>query len=91
MEKIREQMIFYGRVQGVGFRYKANHIARHFGVTGWVRNEYDGSVSVEFQGTQAEVDMVVQRLVQDWHIEIDRIDRKKIPVEEQEKGFTIRG
>ena len=47
MEKIREHVVFIGRVQGVGFRYKATHLARHFGLTGWARNEYDGTVSCE--------------------------------------------
>lgn len=38
----RRQIRFYGRVQGVGFRYHAKHAAAALGLTGWVRNEYDG-------------------------------------------------
>ena len=44
-EKQREHIRFTGYVQGVGFRYRLSHLAQYYGVTGWVRNEYDGSVS----------------------------------------------
>ena len=90
MEKIREHIIFSGRVQGVGFRYKTIHLARHFGLTGWVRNECDGTVTGEFQGLEAEIDMVIQHLVQDTYIRIDQIDRKRISIYEEERGFSVR-
>ena len=37
-------------MQGVGFRYRARQAADMVGCTGWVRNEWDGSVSMELQG-----------------------------------------
>ena len=49
---IRKHIRFWGRVQGVGFRYRAYHAANAVGATGWVRNEYDGSVTMEIQGTE---------------------------------------
>lgn len=90
MGKIREHITFAGRVQGVGFRYKATHLARHFGLTGWVRNEYDGTVIGEFQGLPVQIDMVIQHLVQDTYICIDRMERKKISLETEERGFSVR-
>jgi acylphosphatase len=42
-----------GRVQGVGFRNAATREARHLGLKGWVRNESDGSVRMQIQGSQA--------------------------------------
>ena len=44
-----------GRVQGVGFRYFVLRQARQFAVTGFVRNEPDGSVAVEAQGGAEDV------------------------------------
>lgn len=52
MHKIRVSICFYGRVQGVGFRYKLRYLAEKYSVTGWARNEYDGSVSTELQGLE---------------------------------------
>ena len=43
----RRHISFYGWVQGVGFRYRARHAAELYGCTGWVRNEWDGSVTME--------------------------------------------
>lgn len=36
--KIRKHIVFYGRVQGVGFRYYAVNKANQLGLTGWVKN-----------------------------------------------------
>ncbi|MEO6510307.1 MAG: acylphosphatase [Nocardioides sp.] len=49
-----------GRVQGVAFRWDAQHEAERIGVTGWVRNEPDGSVLAHVEGEPDRVnDMVV--------------------------------
>ena len=89
--KVREQIVFTGRVQGVGFRYKMTSIANAFRVTGWVRNEYDGSVLAELQGRPEEIDQIIWRLQQDRYIVIDDISRKKIPLEDDERDFRVRG
>ncbi len=39
-----------GRVQGVGFRYSAQREAIRLGLTGWVRNDPDGTVSLYCEG-----------------------------------------
>lgn len=53
-----------GRVQGVGFRYSTQQQARRLGVTGWVRNERDGSVTVVAEGPKAAVDSMIEWLHQ---------------------------
>lgn len=87
---IRKQYRFYGRVQGVGFRYVARHAAAYLGVTGWVRNEYDGSVSMEAQGTAADLRQLLAMIRDGRYIEIDEIEEKDLPVEKEERGFAVR-
>ena len=87
--KIREAITFTGRVQGVGFRYKMYYVSRQYGVTGWVRNEYDGSVSAQAQGTEEQIDRVIQALSNDRYIEIDHAWRSRIPLDEEERGFRM--
>jgi acylphosphatase len=48
-----------GRVQGVAFRWEAQHAAEKLGVTGWVRNEPDGSVTAHVEGEPDAVNDVV--------------------------------
>ena len=54
MPEERRRIEFHGRVQGVGFRYQAQRYASAFGLKGWVRNEYDGSVLMEVLGSTAK-------------------------------------
>lgn len=61
-----------------------------YSVTGWVRNEYDGSVSTELQGLEEDIDKIIQALYNDRYIEIDNIRRRRIPFAEDERSFGIR-
>ena len=56
MGKVRKHFIFHGYVQGVGFRYRAYHAAVSRGISGWVRNCYDGSVEMEAEGNPWDID-----------------------------------
>ena len=49
-----------GRVQGVSFRWYTEERARELGVTGWVRNEPDGSVALHAEGADEAVDALVE-------------------------------
>jgi len=40
-----------GRVQGVGFRYFTQEIARRYDIVGWVRNNYNGTVEIYAEGS----------------------------------------
>lgn len=44
-----------GRVQGVGFRYWVRETAQSIGVAGWVRNNPDGAVETEAEGTEDQL------------------------------------
>ena len=49
-----------GRVQGVSFRWYTEERARTLGVTGWVRNEPDGSVLLHAEGDDDAVDALLE-------------------------------
>jgi len=84
---IRKHIIFTGSVQGVGFRWRARHAANLYGCTGWVRNEWDGSVTMEIQGTEKDIDLVLRTINAGRYIEIDNMDAREIAVEPDERGF----
>ncbi len=87
---IRKHIVFYGWVQGVGFRYRARHAADLYGCTGWVRNEYDGSVSMEIQGEEENIDKVILAIEAGRYVQIENMDNRTIPVAEGEYGFRTR-
>ncbi len=92
MAVVRQRFIFHGRVQGVGFRYTARRAATDLGLTGWVRNERDGTVSMEVQGEQADIRRLIGTLKRDTYIRIDAIDQTEVPVvgPDREDGFHTR-
>lgn len=59
MERRAVDVRVIGHVQGVFFRARCAEEARRLGVTGWVRNEYDGSVRGHFEGSRDAVDTLV--------------------------------
>jgi acylphosphatase len=59
---IRRTVFFFGRVQGVGFRYTACHVASAFSVRGYVRNLSDGSVEAVVEGLEADVSSFLAEL-----------------------------
>jgi Predicted HD superfamily hydrolase len=84
---IRRRLVFTGAVQGVGFRYRARHAADLYGCTGWVRNEYDGSVVMEIQGTEEQIDQVILAVERGTFVRIENMEAKTIPVIGDERGF----
>jgi len=86
---IRRHLVFYGSVQGVGFRYTAHHLAESLGLTGWVQNEYDGSVTCEVQGPSYLIDEFLQRLSNQRWIRIVDMESRSMNVISDEKSFRI--
>ena len=87
---IRKHIIFHGWVQGVGFRWRARQAADHYGCTGWVRNEWDGTVSMEIQGTEEAIDKVIMSIESGRYVQIENMDSRTIPVDPEEYGFRTR-
>ena len=86
-EKVRKHIFFYGRVQGVGFRYYAVQKANQLGLTGWVKNLYDDSVEMEVEGQEELIDQLIIFLQNRTYIWIERIDAKTIPLQ-QDNSFS---
>lgn len=84
---VRKHIYFSGRVQGVGFRFQASWAAKRFGLTGWVKNLYDGRVEMEVQGDADAIDGMLKALTSDTYIRITDIDSVEIPLEEGERKF----
>ena len=87
---IRKHMIFHGWVQGVGFRWRARQAADLYDCTGWVRNEWDGTVSMEIQGTEEAIDKVIMSIESGRYVQIENMDSRTIPVDPEEYGFRTR-
>jgi acylphosphatase len=58
----RAEVVFWGHVQGVGFRFTTVQLAKQFAVTGWVRNEPDGRVRMVSEGTREEIQSFLDAL-----------------------------
>lgn len=86
---VRRHLWFSGRVQGVGFRYRAYYIAKALNLTGWVRNSWDERVEMEVQGTRENISKMLVQLNEQSFIFIEDVKEKNIPVEE-ESWFHIR-
>jgi len=68
---------FTGRVQGVGFRYTAQHIAATHDISGFVQNLADGRVLLVAEGESAALDAYLAELTSEMgrHIRDTRIEK----------------
>lgn len=86
----RRKYIFKGRVQGVGFRMRCFLIANELKLTGFVRNEYNGSVLMEVQGQSMDIERLIEKLFQQPYIEIEHVKYIQLNIKENERGFNIK-
>lgn len=59
---VQLQIIVSGTVQGVGFRYFTQMKAVQFGITGWVKNQPDGTVEIVATGDKEDLDQFISQL-----------------------------
>lgn len=86
----RRKYSFKGRVQGVGFRMRCFLIANELKLSGFVRNEYNGSVSMEVQGNGMDIEHLIEKLFQQPYIEIEQVKYIQLNIKENERGFNIK-
>ncbi|MCD6112480.1 MAG: acylphosphatase [Bacteroidales bacterium] len=58
--KIHKNITIKGRVQGVGFRYSALKKALEYNIFGYVKNQYDGSVYIEAEGEEINIENFIR-------------------------------
>ncbi len=89
MNQIAKQIIFKGRVQGVGFRYTTQRAAGRYDLTGFVRNLSDGSVEALLQGTAPNIQACLDDLNDHFGGYLREINTTDQPVNPQYHDFRI--
>ena len=79
MKVVRFEIVFSGRVQGVGFRYTSGQVARRFEVTGWVKNLPNGTVQMVIEGSVDELESYADAVAAETHGRVTdrRTERKQ--------------
>ena len=89
MNVYHKKVVFRGHVQGVGFRYQTLDVAKGFDVSGFVRNEIDGSVTLEVEGEIQEVHEFIDAVVEELRSYIRESDETSETREPLFNGFRI--
>lgn len=84
--------IVHGRVQGVGFRYYVSAEAQKLGITGWVRNDLNGTVEVLAAGSREQLTRLHESLRRGPRAaRVDDIEVFPAEAESAGKNFKIEG
>lgn len=89
--KTRWHIYFSGRVQGVGFRYTASHLASMLSLTGWVKNLPDDRVEMEVQGPSGMLRELIGRLKSQPYIQIEDMEITEMDLDPFERTFEVEG
>ncbi|WP_165003916.1 MULTISPECIES: acylphosphatase [unclassified Enterococcus] len=91
MQKIK--MNVQGRVQGVGFRYMTKMVADQLQITGTVKNEEDGSVTIEAAGSNENIQKFIDEVKKSPSPSgrVQYVDLQENPMMEERKKFDIVG
>lgn len=84
---VREEVYFSGRVQKVGFRLEVETLANRLGLVGFAENLKDGEVLIEVQGTEKQIDYLIDCMCSLKRASVSSIKRKRINVLQEESSF----
>ena len=88
--KIARNLLIKGRVQGVGYRYYTQREAEKLGLTGFVKNLYNGDVEVYVEGDKEIVDYFISFLRRGpGFADVDEIKITEIPYENKYLDFSV--
>ncbi|TWT84979.1 Acylphosphatase [Planctomycetes bacterium CA13] len=90
-KKIRCVVHFHGNVQGVGFRANAMYESAGLDIAGFVRNEPNGSVTMDIVGLQPDIDELIRRIQSSMRQNIDDVEIEKRETETLEAGVRPKG
>ncbi len=87
----RVSIKIFGIVQGVFFRESTREKANELGLSGFVRNESDGSVYIDAEGSEEDLRGLISWCHQGPRLSrVDRVDYDFIPKLEDYQEFEIR-
>ena len=86
---IRKEFHFEGNVQNIGFRFEVQSHAKPLGITGYAKNNDDGTVTAQLQGNLEDINRVISDLQNIYRIQIDSMTEIDIPLDYYENDFII--
>jgi len=89
MEQTAQHIVFSGHVQGVGFRYTARQVAQQYDVTGFVRNQPDGTVEMLLQGPPDQIEACLREIQDSFAGYIRATQAEPAPYSARYRDFRI--
>lgn len=88
---IRYHIRVSGIVQGLGYRWFVRDRANRLGLSGWVRNLYDGSVEMEAEGEEAVLKHFMECIEHEHPIaKVEKLEFKTTALQGALQTFDIR-
>jgi acylphosphatase len=89
MKESRIIIKVYGLVQGVFFRYTTRKVARKLGLSGYVKNVFDGSVLIEAEGPEDKIkELLIFSRKGPVSARVDRVEHECKTPQYEFKGFN---
>lgn len=89
IEMKRYLVRYEGRVQGVGFRYNAVRQNAGLALHGFVRNQPDGSVLMDVEGSLRDLKRLLERIKMEMKENIEAVEVTECPLAGHGGGFKI--
>jgi acylphosphatase len=86
---VRRHVIYRGRVQGVFFRATSYELSQGFRIVGHVRNMPNGTVELEAEGPEPEVERFLTAVANEFQHNITAAEVRALPVRGDERDFRI--
>lgn len=87
---VRKKLVFYGRVQRVGFRYELLLLAKRLNLVGWVRNRADSAVEAEVQGEAERIRHLIEHMRSLKRASVSKIEAVRLRPVDGEDDFAVR-